>query len=168
MGETERHRDEPTSRVTHGVAILTGILFGVTMFLNVWGIIWRNQKIVIGSAEAVAGGGEANPDAAAAAKSGAGRRAPTPSSRITMLWFMVFAAHGALVRRRRPNGARSSTGSSCSSLWAFVEASALGFIGGLDSPFNKLVFDDHKKTIIGGFVCLAVIYFVGWELLLAR
>jgi hypothetical protein len=51
-------------------------------------------------------------------------------------------------------------------LWAFVEASALGFIGGLDSPFNKLAFDDHKKTITYGFVYLAVIYFVGWELLL--
>ena len=50
--------------------------------------------------------------------------------------------------------------------WAFVEASALGFIGGLDSPFNKLVFDDHKKTITYGFVYLAIIYFVGWELLL--
>jgi hypothetical protein len=52
-------------------------------------------------------------------------------------------------------------------VWAFVEASALGFIGGFDSPFNKLVFDTHKNTIIAGFVMLAVVYFVGWELLLA-
>ena len=30
----------------------------------------------------------------------------------------------------------------------------------------KLLFDDHKKTIIYGFVYLAVIYFVGWELIM--
>ena len=44
------------------------MLFGITMFLNVWGVIWRNQKIVIGNAETVAAGGEANPEAPAAAK----------------------------------------------------------------------------------------------------
>ena len=30
-----------------GVALATGILLGITMFLNVWGVIWRNQKVVI-------------------------------------------------------------------------------------------------------------------------
>ena len=33
-------------------------------------------------------------------------------------------------------------------IWAFVEASALGLIGGLDSPFNKAAFDDHKQTLV--------------------
>jgi hypothetical protein len=51
-------------------------------------------------------------------------------------------------------------------IWAFAEASALGFIGGLDSPFNKLVFDTHKNTIIAGFVILAVLYFICWELVI--
>ena len=51
-------------------------------------------------------------------------------------------------------------------VWAFVELSALGFIGGLDNAFNKLVFDKHKSTIIGGFCLLALIWVVGWELLL--
>jgi hypothetical protein len=50
--------------------------------------------------------------------------------------------------------------------WAFIEGSALGLIGGIDSAFNKLAFDKHKNTIIGGFIYLAVIYFIGWELLL--
>ncbi len=48
-------------------------------------------------------------------------------------------------------------------IWAFVELSALGKIGGYDNAFNKLAFDDHKKTIIYGFVTWAVIYFIGWE-----
>src|SRR5215468_9124172 len=33
-----------------GVAIATGILLALTMFVNVWGIIWRNQKVVIANA----------------------------------------------------------------------------------------------------------------------
>lgn len=152
-----------------GTAILTGMLFGTTMFLNVWGVIWRAQKVIIGSAEAVANGGQPDPRNTPELAKGAARasRANTFMS-FTMLWFMVFAAHGA--------GFWGTDGTTVGGtlvywifvllVWAFVEGSALGLIGGLDSPFNKLVFDDHRKTIIYGFVMLAVVYLVGWELLL--
>ena len=50
--------------------------------------------------------------------------------------------------------------------WAVIEASALGLLGGMDNAINKLLFDDHKKTIIYGFVYWAVIFFVGWEIIL--
>jgi len=53
-------------------AILTGMLLGTIMLLNVWGVIWRNQKINIASSVAVAAGGEADPRAAKAANA-AGR-----------------------------------------------------------------------------------------------
>ena len=148
-----------------GTAILTGMLLGTTMFLNVWGVIWRNQKIVIGNAETVAAGGAANPDAAAAAKKGARASRANVLMSVPMLYFMVFAAHG-----------ESFFGSTTKStvgywimvlvLWAFVEASALGMVGGMDSPFNKLAFDKHKNTIWAGFALLGIIYLVGWELLL--
>jgi len=49
-----------------GMGIMIGITMGTIMFLNVWLIIWPNQKIVIASAKQVAGGGEALPRAAAA------------------------------------------------------------------------------------------------------
>ena len=51
-------------------------------------------------------------------------------------------------------------------VFAFVEGSALGLIGGIDSAFNKLAFDKHKNTIWGAFGMLALVYLVGWELLL--
>jgi hypothetical protein len=51
-------------------------------------------------------------------------------------------------------------------IWAFIEASALGYIGGYDSAFNKVAFDDHRHTIVGGFVLLAVLYLIGWEVIL--
>ncbi|MEQ1787729.1 MAG: urate hydroxylase PuuD [Acidimicrobiales bacterium] len=147
-----------------GTAILTGMLFGTTMFLNVWGVIWRNQKIVIGNAENVANGGEANPEAPAAAKRAARASRCNTLFSIPMLFFMLFAAHGAewFVGI---DGTIAYWGLVLV-LWAFVEASALGFIGGIDSPFNKAAFDKHQQTIWFGFGLLAIIYFVGWELLL--
>jgi uncharacterized membrane protein len=51
-----------------GRTILTGAAFGTAMFLNVWLVIWPNQKIVIANAVATAGGGQANAAALAAAR----------------------------------------------------------------------------------------------------
>ncbi len=42
-----------------GMTILSGAAFGALMFLNVWLVIWPNQKIVIANAVATAGGGQA-------------------------------------------------------------------------------------------------------------
>jgi uncharacterized membrane protein len=150
----------------HGTAILTGMLLGVTMLLNVWGVIWRNQKVVIGNAENVAAGGEANPDAPAAAKAAARASRCNTLFSIPMLWFMVFAAHGG-VFFNDPIGTTVGYWVLVLVLWAFIEGSALGLIGGFDSPFNKAAFDKHRDTIIFGFGLLAIVYFVGWELILA-
>src|SRR3954462_14639101 len=54
-----------------GVTLLSGIIMGIIMFLNVWLVIWPNQQIVIANARNVAAGGEADPNAAAAARAGA-------------------------------------------------------------------------------------------------
>ncbi len=152
---------------SHGTAILTGMLFGVTMLANVWGIIWRNQKIVIGNAETVANGGEANPDAPAAAKAGARASRCNTLFSISLLWFMVFSAHGGGFYPGETGESTVVYWLFVLVIWAFIEASALGFIGGLDNRFNQLVFDKHRDTIIYGFVLLAILDVVGWELLLA-
>jgi uncharacterized membrane protein len=76
-----------------GYGILVGAVLGTLMFLNVWLIIWPNQKIVIASAEKVAGGGEANPAAAGAlAKAGLASRTNTLFS-LPMLFFMASSVH---------------------------------------------------------------------------
>ncbi|MFZ4516430.1 MAG: antitermination protein NusG, partial [Acidimicrobiia bacterium] len=51
-----------------GVSIATGMLLAIIMFLNVWGVIWRNQKVVIANARAVQEGKEADPKAAEAGR----------------------------------------------------------------------------------------------------
>jgi uncharacterized membrane protein len=78
---------------SYGTAISVGAVFGLTMWANVWFVIWPKQKIVMASAEQVANGGAALPNAAdAAAKARLGSRSNTMFS-IPMLFFMGAASH---------------------------------------------------------------------------
>jgi uncharacterized membrane protein len=73
--------------------ILTGGLLGTLMWANVWFVIWPAQQVVIRSAEQVAGGGQAIPEAAArGARAGLASRTNTLFS-IPMLFFMGSASH---------------------------------------------------------------------------
>ena len=80
-----------------GIAITTGMLLGTIMMLNVWGVIWPNQKIVLANAANLIAGGEADPNAAAA-----GRKAFMASRQntvfsVSMLFFMVFKSHSPAI-----------------------------------------------------------------------
>ncbi len=73
--------------------ILTGGIIGSIMWFNVWFVIWPAQQVVIRSAEQVAAGGEAIPDAAArGARAGLASRTNTMLS-LPMLFFMGSARH---------------------------------------------------------------------------
>ena len=71
-----------------GTEIILGATLGTIMMLNVWGIIWRNQKIVLGMKE-----GDA---AVAGAKAGLASRTNTLFS-VPMLMYMVYSVHGGNV-----------------------------------------------------------------------
>jgi uncharacterized membrane protein len=71
-----------------GTEIILGATMGTIMMLNVWGIIWRNQKIVLGMKE-----GDA---AVAGAKAGLASRTNTLFS-VPMLMYMVYSVHGGNV-----------------------------------------------------------------------
>ena len=71
-----------------GTEIILGATMGTIMMLNVWGIIWRNQKIVLGMKE-----GDV---AAAGAKAGLASRTNTLFS-VPMLMYMVYSVHGGNV-----------------------------------------------------------------------
>lgn len=76
--------------------LVIGGLMATIMFLNVWLIIWPNQKVVIASNESVAGGGEADPGQAdAAAKALLASRTNTLFS-LPMLYLMGSGAHGGM------------------------------------------------------------------------
>ena len=73
--------------------ITIGATLGTLMFLNVWGIIWPNQKIVIASATQVAQGGEALPEAAASAPKAALASRTNTLFSFPMLFFMGSSMH---------------------------------------------------------------------------
>ena len=64
--------------------IILGLTMGTLMMLNVWGVIWPNQKIVIGIKEGDAS--VAGPKAALASRTNTLLSLP-------MLYFMVSSAH---------------------------------------------------------------------------
>ncbi|MEI7547447.1 MAG: antitermination protein NusG [Actinomycetota bacterium] len=81
------------AKTANGLIISLGMLLGIIMMLNVWGVIWRNQKVVLANAANVLAGGEPNPDSPAAA-----RRAVMASRQnfvfsFGMLFCMVAASH---------------------------------------------------------------------------
>jgi len=150
-----------------GISIATGVLLALTMFVNVWGIIWRNQKTVIANARNVQAGGEADPAAAEA-----GRRALLASRQNTifslpMLVFMVGTSHF-------PYDVPNATGSHRAIYWLIMlvvwilfELNALGVFGGTKPGGTKVIYDTHKAALWTGFILVAVWYVVFYLVLKA-
>ncbi len=128
------------------VGILVGGLMGTLMFLNVWTIIWPNQRIVIASNEAVRDGGDADPGQAdAAAKALLASRTNTLLS-LPMLYFMVAHMHGA--------GSAGLGHWNGWSLWVAVVV-VLGLEA--NAIFGKLGPITTVKGVIGSSVALTVV-----------
>ena len=133
-----------------GMTILTGAAFGTLMFLNVWLVIWPNQKIVIASAVAAASGGQADPKAAAA-----GRRAFLASRTnvvfsFPMLFFMGAASHLSLDPARNAG----LFGVLLLVILALLEINALT---GTTGPTKKPI-ETVRGVIVTGFVTTAIVY----------
>ena len=157
------------------LAIYTGILLGLTMFLNVWGVIWRNQKIVIANARNVQAGGEADPNAAAA-----GRKALLASRQntiysFTLLMFMVGTAHFFLPGKFKiaPSGSdRALYWAIAGIIWLVLELNALGVIGGTIGALNGSSAGGVCATIaVGALAIIEAIFLAAKmviEVLMAR
>jgi uncharacterized membrane protein len=151
-----------------GIAgILTGMLLGTIMFLNVWGVIWRNQKVVLANAVNVLAGQPEDPNAAAA-----GRKAFMASRQntifsISLVWFMTFKSHS-------PYNGEMLSGGKVAIYWivtliivAILELNALGL---LPWKFNakkglNTIYESVQNTLITGFVLWAV-FVVLWEIVI--
>lgn len=131
-----------------GVAILIGAVLGITMFLNVWLIIWPQQQVVIKSANQVAQGGSALPEAAAAGAAALLASRTNTLFSIPMLFFMGAASHLPLAVTPETN--LMVVFSVLGVIWAALEYNAVkGKIG----PMKTV-----KGVITSGFVLTAVIY----------
>jgi uncharacterized membrane protein len=149
------HRGEPWSSA-YMTLILTGGLLGTLMWFNVWFIIWPAQKIVIASAEQVAKGGEAIPEAAArGAKAGMASRTNALFS-IPMLFFMGAASH--------LTGLANTLDGSVATYWivallVILLVEANGVVVNPGSPSQKLL-TSVSGTIHGGLALTVVLFLV--------
>jgi uncharacterized membrane protein len=149
-----------------GVVISVGILLALIMFGNVWGIIWPNQKIFIENAERTAAGQEALPNAAAAARKAACASRTNTLFSIPMLFCMGAASHFAFVYNNPVTGEVSNR-----PVFYLIVLVLVVVIEGiaLTAPAagapQAWHIDQHRNTIIAGFV-LAAIVILAMEILL--
>ena len=132
-----------------GFGILVGATLGTIMFLNVWLIIWPKQKIVIASAQQVAGGGDAIPEAAAAlGKAGLASRTNTLFS-IPMLFFMASSRH--LPQIQQTIGDVSMAG--LITVFGIIAALAVNGVAGKTGPMTSV-----KGVVHMGLALTVVLY----------
>ena len=156
----ERLTDMDFWKTPAGMSIGTGILLAFVMFLNVWGIIWRNQKIVIASAERTASGGEADPAAAPAGRKGLTASRTNTLFSIPMLFFMAATSHFAPFFEGADSSGRLLYWLVVIVLIVAIEAIAIMAPPGGSGLAAHL--DSHRNTIIAGFV-LAVIFYAVFQ-----
>jgi uncharacterized membrane protein len=159
LGFQEQLNNSEYFETPPGISISTGVLLALVMFGNVWGVIWRNQKIVIANAEGTAAGRPADPNAAAAGRKALLASRTNTLLSIPMLFFMGATGHFAGIYGGRPEGGERAT------YWIVVllivlilELIGLGVIGGPGPGPTKVHLETHKNTIISGFVLAAVFY----------
>ena len=152
----ERLTDMDFWKTPSGMSIGTGILLAVFMFINVWGVIWPNQKILIASAEATAAGKEADPNAAAAGRKGLTASRTNTLFSIPMLFFMAATSHFAPVFEGADGSGRLLYWVVALVLIVAIEVIALSAPAAGSGLAVHL--DNHRNTIIAGFV-LAVIFY---------
>jgi uncharacterized membrane protein len=139
-----------------GISIYAGILLALTMFLNVWLVIWPNQKRVIANARNVQAGGEADPGAAAAARKGLLASRQNTIFSLPMLIFMVGTAHFPYDAVDTASGKRATFWIIWVVIWGVFELNALGLLGGTGPGGPRIIYDNHRNAIITAFVYSAV------------
>jgi uncharacterized membrane protein len=152
-----------------GIAISTGMLLGTIMMLNVWGVIWPKQKIVLANAANVLAGGEADPAAAAA-----GRKALMASRQntvfsVSMLFFMVYKSHSpAIVVTEVASGKMGAYWAIAIIIIAVMELNALGVLPWKTTPNKGLnaMYDGGVRNVLVSAFGLWVIFLILTEVLL--
>jgi uncharacterized membrane protein len=134
------------------------------MFLNVWGIIWPNQKIVIANAEATAAGGEALPNAAAAGRKAMCASRTNTLFSIPMLFYMGAASHFAPAYNNAQGVVTNRPVFYLIVLVLVVIVEGIALMAPAAGAPQAWHIDSHRNTIITGFV-LAAIFILAMEAL---
>jgi uncharacterized membrane protein len=140
-----------------GVSISTGILLALVMFSNVWFVIWPAQKRVIANAQNVIAGGQADPAAAGFGRRGLLASRTNTLLSIPMLFFMAATSHFAPFHTAATSGKRGAFLGIMVVITAILELNGLGLLGGTSPGGIRTYLDDHKNTIIAGFIYAALL-----------
>ena len=131
------------------LGLVFGSLMGTVMMLNVWLVIWPNQKVVIASNESVRDGGEADPNQpAAAAKALLASRTNTLFS-LPMLYFMLAHFHAGVHGPGEIGGAKTWIGVA---IIAAIEANALWGRTGPITTVRGVIISSLLLTVAMAFV----------------
>lgn len=142
------HQSPAMFSTAWGICILTGAALGLTMWFNVWFVIWPAQKVVIQSATQAASGGAAIPEAAArGARAGVASRTNTLLS-IPMLFFMGAASHLPLNVNPAAN-----LGLLALVIAVVIVLIQINALKGKNGPMTTV-----KGVITSGFVLTAILY----------
>jgi uncharacterized membrane protein len=142
------------------MSILSGMLFGIIMFSNVWMVIWPAQKRAIANAKNVLAGQEADATLPPVMRKAAVASRTNTFLSIPMLFFMVATSHFYAI-----GGFDTSEGGK-RAVWYLVIL-AIGVLVEINvvrapavgSPLAFYV-DKHKNTIIAGFALTVVLYLI--------
>ena len=144
---------------SYGWAITVGGALGTIMFLNVWLVIWPNQKVVIESATQAAKGGQAIPEAANCARRAALTSRTNVVFSIPMLFYMAAASHLTIFGQAGVKGMIGLTVIG-GLIVAAIEANALmGLQGETKKPLDTV-----SGALWAGFVLSAILYLLFWVL----
>jgi hypothetical protein len=146
-----------------GQTIFAGIVIATVMMVNVWAVIWPNQKIVMANADRLAAGQEPDPAAAPAARKAALASRTNTLFSISVMWFMIGTSHFVVFLSRfqkTPGGGKRA-------VWylliivltGFFELNALGVLGGYGPSPTRKFLDDHRQTIAVG-VAMWLVFFI--------
>ncbi len=133
--------------------ITIGAVMGTLMFLNVWLIIWPNQKIVIASNEQVKAGGEARPGAAEAAPKAALASRTNTLFSLPMLFFMGSSTHLSSTSGLGHGMVGSAGMTALIVALVIVTALQLNAIFGKQGPLTTV-----RGVIVSGFVLTGVLW----------
>ena len=143
---------------SYGWKIFFGGMLGTTMWANVWFVIWPGQQVVMASAQSVATGGQAIPEAAArGARAGVASRTNTMLS-IPMLFFMGAASH-LTMGNPATGGAKWGAPDPARHRDHRRRGQRAGRAGGA-ARGGKKILATLKGTFWAGFILTAILYFV--------
>ncbi len=135
--------------------ITIGAVLGTLMFLNVWLIIWPNQRIVIASNEQVKAGGEARPEAAEAAPKAALASRTNTLFSLPMLFLMGSSTHLSSANGLGHGMVGNSGMTALIVALVIVAALQLNAIFGKQGPMTTV-----RGVIVSGFALTAVLWAV--------